>query len=710
VTNKTPRQEQIEIEQAYVDRVNRQLLQEKDAAKRLAHEAYSHFSSTRDTWFREELSTSLYERDAFSYVSARRMSQLDSQHDGLVFGRLDFHDHEVRYIGRMGVRTNDYEPLVIDWRAQSAEAFYRATPIDPMGVVRRRVLTSRDEQVTAIEDDVLMPNAVPSDMVIIGDGALLAALERSRGHHMSDIVATIQAEQDRIIRAPYQGFTIITGGPGTGKTVVGLHRIAYMLYTHRRRFINGGVLIVGPSAVFMDYISQVLPSLGEDAVSMESLGSVASDVLATRSSETDTPAAAWIKGRPSMVTLLRRLVSEQAPDEDLTLVIDGEALTIPTDRLMALRQRLIRKQPYNACRAALSEGIWRLAVELGRGLVDVLDDKFRDKVWESANYEPFVNKWWPVLRPEETLAQLTDASLIRRISQLDFVDSTCLANAIRPNHWTIADMALLDELAAILGPVPSAGPDLFSDSPVAELVSLDDRLNNQRIVTADAIHDTFAHILVDEAQDVTPMQWRMLRRRGPAASWTILGDPAQSSWPVPQEITTAFQQLVGTRQQQRFLLTTNYRSPKESYDLATSFIRRTEPTADIPESVRATGVPPELLLASSQDWTTVTVAAVQRLIDQVQGTIVVIGLANRLSQLREHLPMLDRLELLDPLSVKGLEFDATLIVHPDEIVDQSVSGHRILYVCLTRPTQRLTTIDIDSPGLWRPTFSGRLHD
>ena len=220
----------------------------------------------------------------FAFQAAKRLAVLDAEHDGLVFGRLDRSDREVRYVGRIGVRDADYEPLVIDWRAPAAEPFYRATPADPMHVVRRRVLRCSGSRVIGIEDDLLDADVdVDADggLVVLGEGALLAALSRARGHTMRDIVATIQAEQDEAIRAPYQGFTMISGGPGTGKTVVALHRAAFLLYSNRRRFESGGVLVVGPSRVFMNYIERVLPSLGEDAVTLRSIGSVAADVISS---------------------------------------------------------------------------------------------------------------------------------------------------------------------------------------------------------------------------------------------------------------------------------------------------------------------------------------------------------------------------------------------------------------------------------------------
>jgi DNA helicase IV len=216
-------------EQAYVDAVYAELKKAAASARHIQAESAARYTSDRQSYVREEDGTALFERDAFAFQAARRLASLDAEHEGLVFGRLDFADRDIRYVGRIGVRTEDYEPLVIDWRARAAEPFYRATAADPMGVVRRRVLQCRDDKVIGIEDDLVDAAAAWPELAVVGEGALMAALSRARGHQMRDIVATIQAEQDEAIRAPWQGVTVIAGGPGTGKTVVGLHRAAYLL-------------------------------------------------------------------------------------------------------------------------------------------------------------------------------------------------------------------------------------------------------------------------------------------------------------------------------------------------------------------------------------------------------------------------------------------------------------------------------------------------
>ncbi|MGH8882739.1 MAG: UvrD-helicase domain-containing protein, partial [Stackebrandtia sp.] len=252
------RDAEIAVEQQHVDVVYARLEELRSSATAREQAGYHHGSAT--------VPGAQFERDVFVYNAAKRVADIDAQHEGLVFGRLDSDDEKVRHIGRLGLRDASYKPLLLDWRAPAAAPFYQATATDRRGVIRRRVIRCAGQQVIDVTDDLLDSSA--TDVPVIGDGALMAALTRKRTGQMRDIVATIQAEQDAAIRAPARGATIITGGPGTGKTVVALHRAAYLLYADRRRFESAGILIVGPSAVFMRYIERVLPSLGEDAAAL----------------------------------------------------------------------------------------------------------------------------------------------------------------------------------------------------------------------------------------------------------------------------------------------------------------------------------------------------------------------------------------------------------------------------------------------------------
>ena len=722
---------ELAAEQAHVDTVYSQLAQATASARTVAETGRRIYESDRGTWVREEDGTALFERDAFAFQAARRLSVLDAEHEGLVFGRLDL-DDEVRYIGRIGVRDEEYEPLVIDWRAPASEPFYRATPNNPMDVVRRRVLRCRNDRVTGIEDDLLDPaKNAHADLPIIGEGALMAALSRARGVHMRDIVATIQAEQDEAIRAGHAGVTIISGGPGTGKTVVALHRAAYLLYSNRRRFERGGILVVGPGPVFMNYIERVLPSLGEDSVTLRAVGSVASDVLpGVRSDRVDDAATASVKGSLRMVEVLRRLVNlplagAGAQGPSLVVTVKGNVLKLDAQRLGRLRDGVLAHHKVNLGRAAAEKALVGALLPQVPADVELEHDVIVDLITDSASYRTFLQAWWPSLEAPEVLARLADPAVAARASDglLSDAEERLLSTSYAAGDgWTVADTALLDELVAVLGPVPreeDVDPTLFlsSGAEVSELVTTADRLSHStEYDPAEDGHETYAHVLVDESQDITPMQWRMLRRRGSQASWTIVGDLAQSSWPELEEVGRAVRDLVGNAPHREFRLSVNYRSPAEVFELAAQVVRPAFPKADLPRAVRSTGRHPELLTTTEAGLVADLTRILDRLTDEVPGTVGVIAPPSRLGRLRAamderlgyRMNPVNRARILDvtPLEAKGLEYDAVVVVSPDEVVAESPGGVRVLYVALTRPTQVLVTLDVgEAGGAWRGSLT-----
>ena len=728
-TSRGELQQEIALEQAHVHKVYDNLATATASARTMAQQGQQMFQTDRTSFHREEDSTALFERDAFAYQAARRLAVLDSEHEGLVFGRLDMTGPESRYIGRIGVRDEDYEPLVIDWRAPAAEPFYRATQTAPMDVIRRRVLRCRDDKVIGLEDD-LLDSSVETDLPILGEGALMAALTRARGRTMRDIVSTIQAEQDEAIRAPYQGVTIIAGGPGTGKTVVALHRAAYLLYSNRARLERGGVLVVGPSNVFMNYIERVLPSLGEDAVTLKSIGSVASDVLGMTSERVDRASAASLKGSLRMLTVLRRLIRrpliEGADVLRVRVTVKGEVLTLHAEELNRIRDNVLSHTKLNKGRAqARAMVVSALAAKLPDD-VDVPVEEVPLLINEQASLAMFMNAWWPTLDAPSVLARLADPQLLEEVAPgISAAEREALTDSYtwlqRGNHteitgWSVADMALLDELLDMLGPAPIED-ELDIDEPVFidmgdvnELVTTSDTLRRDRVLDPeDDPQTTYAHILVDEGQDITPMQWRMLRRRGPQSSWTIVGDPAQSSYPNQDETTRALDELVGRAPTRRFTLSTNYRSPAEVFNLAAKVITKVFPDADLPVAVRTTGLEPRLASTRPEDADAAIVREVLTLAGQVTGTIGVICPPSRLrdvlrlSMSDERLAQLeDRLLVVTALQAKGLEYDGVLVVSPDDIVAEAPGAERVLYVALTRATQRMTTLDVtDSTAAWR---------
>ncbi len=728
-TSRGELQHEIALEQAHVNKVYENLATATASARSMAYQGQQMFQTDRTSFHREEDSTALFERDAFAYQAARRLAVLENEHEGLVFGRLDLTGPDSRYIGRLGVRDEEYTPLVIDWRAPAAEPFYRATQAEPMEVIRRRVLRCRDDKVIGLEDD-LLDSSVETNLPIMGEGALMAALTRARGRTMRDIVSTIQAEQDEAIRAPYQGVTIIAGGPGTGKTVVALHRAAYLLYSNRARLERGGVLVVGPSNVFMNYIERVLPSLGEDAVTLKSIGSLATDVLGMSSERVDPSTAASLKGSLRMLEVLRRLIRRPLNDGPevvrVRVSVKGEVLTLDARELHRIRDSVLSHTKLNKGREqARNQIISALEAKLSDE-ADVSAEEVPDLIREQASLSKFMNAWWPTLDAPRVLERLADADLLSEVaSDLTAAEREALVDSFtwlqRGNHteitgWSVADMALLDELLHMLGPAPIED-DVDVDEPVFigmgdinELVTTSDTLrHDQTVDPEDDPQTTYAHILVDEGQDITPMQWRVLRRRGPQSSWTIVGDPAQSSYPHQDETTRALNELVGRAPTRRFTLSTNYRSPAEVFDLAAKVITKVFPEADLPKAIRTTGLQPRLEATSPEGADEAIVHEVLELAGQVTGTVGVICPPSRLqavlrlSMQDERLALLeDRLIIVTALQAKGLEYDGVLVLSPDEIVTETPAGERVLYVALTRATQRMTTLDVtDSTAAWR---------
>jgi hypothetical protein len=553
----------------------------------------------------------------------------------------------------------------------------------------------------------------------------MAALTRARGHTMRDIVATIQGEQDEAIRAPHQGFTLISGGPGTGKTVVALHRAAYLLYSNRRRFTSGGVLVVGPSRVFMNYIERVLPSLGEESVTLRPVGGVAADVVRLQGERVDDAATSAIKGSLRMVRVLRRLVQEppQAVPLELRLTLRGHVLVLGVDLLERIRSEVLAHHKLNAGREAAEKALLQALWRRRPAELDMEREEFDDVVSDTAAFAMFLLAWWPGVSAPTALARLGDRALLARLAgsalapaEQDLLAASYprIADLPRTADWTVADAALLDELVNLLGPLPESeerDEPLFlpEDAEYAELVTTADRLTPVREVDPFAEpHQTYSHVLVDEAQDITPMQWRMLRRRGAGASWTIVGDPAQSSWPDPVETDRALQELVGTAPVRRFRMSTNYRSPAEVFDLASAVVVQAYPDADLPTAVRSTGIDPLLLVADERGVTAGAVDAVADLLTQVEGTVGVICAPTARNEVRDaldaaRLPGSERLAVVTSLESKGLEYDGVLVVEPDRVVAESPGGVRSLYVALTRPTQRLVTLDAAGagPAGWR---------
>ncbi|WP_433263151.1 HelD family protein [Micromonospora vinacea] len=702
MTDQTGLEQEIAVEQRHLDRVYARLAELRQSAVRAERDGYR--------MARVGTHGALVERDAMVFHAAQRRHTLDAEHEGLVFGRLDLRDRQVLHVGRLGIRDEDAVTLVVDWRAPAAAAFYQATPAQPLDVVRRRTIQSRAERVTRIEDDLLDPSAAPEGMTVVGDGALLATLSKATGRGMRDIVATIQREQDEAIRSPGSGVTIVAGGPGTGKTAVALHRAAFLLYSDRSRYAGGGILVVGPSSVFVEYIGSVLPSLGEDTATLHSLGTLFPGMTATRP---DPPEVAAVKGSLRMRRVLERAARDAVPGGpgELRLLYRGTLLRLDRAALDRIRDRALQRGARrNEVRRAGFDGVfaalWAQARELSSGRLPE-QPAFEAEIAERSEFREFLKAWWPRLHPRHVLGWLAQPDRLRRYAGgiLSSAEIRLLNAAYRnldSAGLTIADVALLDELDALLGkpaqPARARRDPFQLAGGVRELSTLGERQRAARAAARERPEDyrEYAHVVVDEAQDVSPMQWRMIGRRGRLASWTVVGDPAQTAWTGdPEELTRARDQALGRRKRHDFTLTTNYRNSAEIFAVAAAEIRRLYPDLPLPTAVRSTGVEPVELVVPPTGLETATVEAAAGLLAEVEGTVGVITPVPRRDEVAGWLGALGapRLQVVTSLEAKGMEYDGVVLVAPSEIRADPGAGVRTLYVALSRATQRLTTID-----------------
>ena len=661
------------------------------------------------------------ERDAFASLYEDRIAQLDAVEDRLCFGRLDMASKERLYVGRIGLSDEDHVPILTDWRAPAATPFYAATAAQPAGVMNRRHLTTQGRRVTAIEDDVLDVEALRAsgqEASLAGEGALLAALDARRTGRMGDIVATIQSEQDAVIRAPLQGALVVQGGPGTGKTAVALHRAAYLLYHHRDLLERRGVLLIGPSTSFLRYIDHVLPSLGETGAVSTTLAGLVRGVAVTATERDDI---ARLKGRAEMAQVIRSAVRERqrVPRRDQEFRIDGRTVVLKRSDIKDAQARARRDgKPHNEARVLFAkEIINRLTRQVVEQLGPEIEEDDRKEIArdlrEDRDLRIAINLCWLPLTPQQLLSDLFSKRHILDYcaSRLSPTERSLLARSADA-PLTDADVPLLDEAAELLGDLPTARvksadakAELRYAKEVLELIGgnglvtaemLAERMKAptvRRSVAERAIEDrswTYGHVVVDEAQELSPMAWRMLLRRCPSRSFTIVGDVAQTSAPAgthwwPETMDPLFQGGWNLRE-----LTISYRIPSAVALAAQSFAK----AAGLPvsEMSAARDVDDAVTTISSTTSTLVddaTAAALDeqgRLDSDKGGLVAVIAPESLLADLREALP--DGTDLVSSRQAKGLEYDAVVIVSPEVIA----STAQDLYVALTRPTKRLVLL------------------
>ncbi len=668
------------------------------------------------------------ERDAFLALHNESLDRLSAVEQRLCIGSLDLADGGKHYVGRVGLTDQDGVRLLLDWRAPAAQPFYRATPADPDGAISRRRLSTHNRRVTGIQDEVLdlvaFTAAGRSTETVSADDALMLALNANRTGQMRDIVATIQAEQDRIIRAPLAGVLVVQGGPGTGKTVVALHRAAYLLYAHRDRLARSGVLVVGPNNRFLSYISQVLPSLGETGVVLATAGQLYPDIDAVAA---EPVAAQAIKGDLRMARVLAAAVRarQRVPREPIALLVEGSRLVLtPAEVEQARRRAQQARKPHNVARVRFAtELVRRLAGQLAKVLNTDFDEDSRaeliNAVRNAADVRRELNLCWMPLTPQKLLRDLyAEPGRLAAVSpQLSAAERLALHRP-RTAPWTVADVALLDEAAELLGEeeaqadeaeltaaaehkleveyagrvldmVGDIAPDAIKMTTAADLAERYGATAARRALIDEAASDrswAFGHVVVDEAQELSPMQWRVLMRRCPSRSMTIVGDTAQTgSVAGARTWGGMLGRYVGDRWRQAEL-TVNYRTPAAIMRAATEALAASGIAASTITSARTGQWPPTARQVSGSLAEAALAAVAGELAQLDGGQLAVIGPADLLPT---SWSADDRLSVLSPGQAKGLEFDTVILLEPAAIIAGSARGASDLYVAMTRCTQRL---------------------
>ena len=688
-----------QAEQAFLDAAYDRLEQMKAAV----HERIQEVLKQRGGTFQ-----SFTERDIVVRTGLQRLESLEIGRESLVFGRIDEDDGEAFHIGRLAVSAKDGDPLVVDWRAPIAEPFYRATGRHPMGLARRRHFSTEGRRLLGIEDEVFGELSVhgQGDDALAGTGTLIAALERSRSGQMRDIVATVQKEQDEVIRAELPGVLVVQGGPGTGKTAVALHRAAYLLYTHRFPLERQGVLVVGPNPLFLRYIDQVLPSLGETGVALTTVEGLVADV---RAKGQDSREAARVKGDVRMSRVVAKAVRDrQRPlRKGIEVGYGGVALRITpqlSEEVVAAARR--RAGPHNSRRRFVEtllrkrlhqqylQAIERqrdTGVRAQRGEEETDADAM--EVWRTIRRDPALgqalDRMWPVLTPQELLHDLYGAPALITLAARGVLDESEARSLRRPRSqaledikWSPGDIPLLDEARVVLGTKRASSGE-------------EGEIRN------------YGHIVVDEAQDLTPMQLRMLSRRSLSGSMTVVGDVAQATGPrAPAGWDDITRHLPARRPPRVVELTINYRTPAEIMDLAGRVLAVAAPHLRQPRSVRSTETPPQRVSVEPHDLAAAVARTAASELEQVAGGMVaVIAPESMIPQLAagltdagvafgepERTGLGAAITLVPVGVVKGLEFDSIVVVEPNRVVAESPQGLRALYVAVTRATKRLTMV------------------
>ena len=765
----------LEQEQAYVDHAFACLEASKGAARQLRSTVESGKGGTHQA---------RYERDVIEERVQRRLGRMELGDRSLCFGRIDMacdagvagsgevgyggagasgassdgassdgdshgaasYGAATFYIGRIGVWDEEHNPVIVDWRAPVAEPFYRATGPEPMGVRRRRHFSSLGRRLLRIEDEyfgdeagyafpahdgasgVVNSPAVrdSAGRVIRGIGAVRQALAEARSGRLSDIVATIQAEQDEVVRSPLPGVLVVQGGPGTGKTVVALHRAAYLLYTHRFPLERQGVLIVAPNRLFANYIEIVLPSLGEAgavvATPAEMLG--LPDVVVEGF---DPEASARVKGDLRMAQLIRRALRDrQRPlRQDFTIVYRPEfSFTVEQSRQLveSIRSRRIT---HSAGRKLIESGFFSALAEaanLHKGEAPesefALDSQaVREDIGDTPEVREALEWMWPSLTPAQFLYDLFSVpSLLRSAGRKHFSPEELALLAIPriskessrmpKESWTMDDVPLLDEARWRLGPPDrkrgrnGRAGQIGGDS--------DDAASSETSSLPPLCERTYGHVVIDEAQDVTPMQLRMSARRSRNGSMTLVGDIAQATGPLSCDSwEELLEQLPSKWCSRTTELSVGYRLPEPIACYAAKLLDDINHDLAMPVAVQREGTPPSVIQTDKETLFSQVAAAVKQEAadaatvavivpdDKTEATADALRSANIECATAYDGALSTTVSVLSVRYAKGLEVDAAIVLEPAEIINQTAKGTQSLYVALTRAMRRLTVIHTD---------------
>ncbi|NUL61122.1 AAA family ATPase [Brevibacterium luteolum] len=684
------------------------------------------------------------ERDAFASMYEDQLIRLRNAEEGLCFGRIDTVTGATTYIGRIGISAQDRTQLLMDWRAPASEPFYRATAENPGDLTRRRHIATRRRRVISVEDDVLDLSALNDQQRagLHGEGALIASLDAHRTGRMGDIVATIQSEQDRIIRRPLDRLVVVQGGPGTGKTAVALHRAAYLLYQHRERIAKSGVLLIGPSPVFLKYIEQVLPSLGETGAVLLTPGQLMPEVNATAH---DTAQTAAVKGDLRMVDVIKRAVRayQRVPDHPQQLKTISHTITMTPAMIKEAQDRARRSgKPHNGARLTFVKHLLSLlagalaAAKHYEPTPEVLAE-LTDELRRARDVRVAINLCWLPLSPRGVLDALLSKPhrLVPAADGILSLEEMALIRRVRGGQVTVEDVPLLDEIAELIGPstevleaqehAGTANAELEYAQTVLDMTGTGDMVSaetiaqryqqdtDERTLAERAAQDrewTYGHLVVDEAQELSPMQWRVLFRRVPSKSATVVGDLAQAS---TMDATRTWSSVLAPHVGDRFELeelTVSYRTPGRIMTVANKLLQEYFPQLSVPSPVREGTYDP---LAEGFDDIETLCRKLPQIVRSERtelggGQLAVIAMPEHVDRVVAALasdPDVDfaagpagidhAVAVLDPSEVRGLEFDSVIIVDPASIAPAgSAAGVGQLYVSLTRSTARLRILSI----------------